>query len=202
MAEPELSKAPIRVMEAAIIDRLRLAFPEKKFQIQRVPAVLTTKEFERVVRLRPFIGLAWMGLQPDRDHGRLLSGTANWRLVLVVKASNGLDARFKGDKFDIGLDAMIDVSSVLLSGCTLDQIGTCTVTRAEAIYADGWADDATVLAEVDFDIRFTSPLSAFQIKSADDLKSLGITWITNDSEDLAVTETITPEERHAPIIPD
>lgn len=197
MANVELTKAPIRVMEAAIIDRLRLAFPAQKFQIQRVPAVLTVKEFERVVRLRPFIGLAWMGLQPDRDHGRLLSGAANWRLVLVVKASNGLDTRFKGDRFDIGLDAMIDVSSVLLSGCTLPDIGTCTVTRAEAVYADGWADDATVLAQVDFDVRFTSPLSAFQIKTLDDLKSLGITWITNGDEESPISQTITPEENNA-----
>jgi len=197
MAEPELTKAPIRVMEAAILARLRLAFPEKKFQIGRVPAVLTIKEFERIVRLKPFIGLAWMGLQPDRDHGRLLSGAANWRLVLVVKASNNLDARFKGDKFDIGLDAMIDVSSVLLSGCTLQDIGTCTVTRAEAIYADGWADDATVLAQVDFDVRFTSPLSAFQIKTLDDLKSLGVTWITNGEEEPVISDTINTEESHA-----
>ena len=197
MADLELTKAPIRVMEAAIIERLRLAFPAQKFQIQRVPAVLTVKEFERVVRLRPFIGLAWMGLQPDRDHGRLLSGAANWRLVLVVKASNGLDIRFKGDRNDIGLDAMIDVSSVLLSGCTLSNIGTCTVTRAEAVYADGWADDATVLAQVDFDVRFTSPLSAFQIKTLDDLKSFGINWITNGDEEPAISQTITPEESHA-----
>lgn len=197
MANLELTKAPIRVMEAAIIDRLRLAFPAQKFQIQRVPAVLTVKEFEQVVRMRPFIGLAWMGMQPDRDHGRLLSGVANWRLVLVVKASNGLDTRFKGDRFDIGLDAMIDVSSVLLSGCTLSDIGTCTVTRAEAVYADGWADDATVLAQVDFDVRFTSPLSAFQIKTLDDLKSMGITWITNGDEEPEISQTITPEESHA-----
>ena len=197
MAEPELTKAPIRVMEAAILARLRLAFPEKKFQIERVPAVLTVKEFERIVRLKPFIGLAWMGLQPDRDHGRLLSGVANWRLVLVVKASSNLDARFKGDRFDIGLDAMIDVSSVLLSGCTLPDIGTCTVTRAEAIYADGWADDATVLAQVDFDVRFTSPLSAFQIKTLDDLKSLGVTWITNGEEEPVISDTINTEESHA-----
>ncbi|MFD1792079.1 hypothetical protein ACFSE0_10565 [Ochrobactrum teleogrylli] len=197
MAEPELTKAPIRVMEAAILARLRLAFPEKKFQIRRVPAVLTVKEFERVLHTTPFIGLAWMGLQPDRDHGRLLSGVANWRLVLVVKASSNLDARFKGDRFDIGLDAMIDVSSVLLSGCTLPDIGTCTVTRAEAIYADGWADDATVLAQVDFDVRFTSPLAAFQIKTLDDLKSLGITWITNGEEDPAISETINTEESNA-----
>ncbi|MCV9907173.1 hypothetical protein OIV19_06010 [Brucella sp. HL-2] len=197
MANLELTKAPIRVMEAAIIDRLRLAFPAQKFQIQRVPAVLTVKEFEQVVRMRPFIGLAWMGMQPDRDHGRLLSGVANWRLVLVVKASNGLDTRFKGDRFDIGLDAMIDVSSVLLSGCTLSDIGTCTVTRAEAVYADGWADDATVLAQVDFDVRFTSPLSAFQIKTLDDLKSMGVTWITNGDEESPISQTITPEESHA-----
>ncbi|NKX15802.1 hypothetical protein HGG75_05030 [Ochrobactrum pseudogrignonense] len=112
----------------------------------------------------------------------------------VVKASSNLDARFKGDRFDIGLDAMIDVSSVLLSGCTLPDIGTCTVTRAEAVYADGWADDATVLAQIDFDVRFTSPLSAFQIKTADDLKSLGITGSRMMRKNLSSPTPSTPRK--------
>lgn len=195
----DLSAAPINAMEAAITARLRLAFPPKLFKIERVPAVLTINEFESSVVLAPFIGLAWMGLQPDRDNGRQFQGVANWRLVLIVKAKRDLVTRFKGDRFDIGLDAMIDVATVLLSGCSFDEIGTSTVTRAEAIYADGWGDKATVLAQVDFDVRFVSPLPAFKIKDADDLKSMGITWITNGDEEPAISQTITPEENNAPI---
>lgn len=193
----DLSAAPINAMEAAITDRLRLAFPPKLFKIERVPAVLTINEFESSVLLAPFIGLAWMGLQPDRDNGRQFQGIANWRLVLIVKAKNSLVTRFKGDRFDIGLDAMIDVATVLLSGCSFDNIGTSTVTRAEAIYADGWGDKATVLAQVDFDVRFVSPLSLFKIKTLDDLKSMGVTWITNGDEESPISQTITPEENNA-----
>lgn len=190
----ELSLAPIRVMEPAITARLRLAFPAKDFQIQRVPSVLTVKEFEDVVRLTPFIGLAWMGIQPDRNASREFKGVANWRLVLVVKASSTLDTRFKGDRRDIGLDAMIDVASVLLNGFSFDDIGTCTVTSAEAIYADGWSDAATVLAQVDFDIQYTARLSQYQFKTQDDFKQLGVSWLTDDASDPIVQETITREE--------
>lgn len=195
----DLSAAPINAMEEAITQRLRLAFPAKLFEIKRVPAVLTVNEFERVVTLAPFIGLAWMGLQPDRDNGRQFQGVANWRLVLLVKAKSSLETRFKGDRFDIGLDAMIDVATVLLSGCSFDNIGTSTVTRAEAIYADGWGDSATVLAQVDFDVRFVSPLPVFKIKTLDDLKSMGITWITNGEEEPLISQTISPEESNAPV---
>lgn len=190
----ELSLAPIRVMEPAITARLRLGFPAKKFQIHRVPAVLTIDEFKTVVRLTPYIGLAWMGIQPDRNASREFKGVANWRLVLVVKASSKLETRFKGDQHDIGLDAMIDLASVLLNGFSFDGIGTCTVTSAEAIYADGWSDAATVLAQVDFDIQYTARLSQYQFKTQDDFKQLGVSWLTDDASDPVVQETITSEE--------
>lgn len=190
----ELALAPIRVMEPAIIDRLRLAFPAKDFQIQRVPAVLTVDEFKSVVKITPFIGLAWMGLQPDRDAGREIKGVANWRLVLIVKASSTLEARFKGDRRDIGLDAMIDVASVLLTGCTFEGIGTCTVTRAEAIYADGWGDMATVLAQLDFDVRYTARASQYQLKTQDDFKQLNVSWLMDDASEPIMQDTIIREE--------
>lgn len=189
----DLALAPVRVTEPAIVNRLRLAFPEKLFQIERVPAVLTTKEFERVVRLTPFIGLAWMGMTPDRDGGRTVKGVMSWRLVLVVKASSTLETRFKGDHRDIGLDAMIDVATVLLQGAVFDGIGATSVTRAEAVYADGWADDATVLAQVDFDIRYQAGPAALKLMTPDDFAGLKVRWLT-ETVSPGVRETLNVEE--------
>ena len=50
----DLSLAPIQLMEPAIIERLRLAFPQKLFTIERTPPTLTINEFQRVVRLANF----------------------------------------------------------------------------------------------------------------------------------------------------
>ena len=178
-----LATSPVRVMQPAIVSRLRLAFPEKDFQIQRVPPVLTIREFERVVRLTPFIGLAWMGMRPDRDAGRQLAAAMRWRLTLIVKASSSLEARFGGDKRDIGLDAMLDVAGALLQGAVFDGIGASAVTGAEAVYADGWADEATVVANVDFEIRYQFSPAALQLVTLDDFETLGVTWLNDENPD-------------------
>ncbi len=179
----DLSLAPIRLAEPAVVARLRMAFPERDFQIQRVPPVLTVKEFERVTRLTPFIGLAWLGIRPDTASGRQLAATMRWRLVMVVKVSSSADARFKGDKRDIGIDAMIDVASALLQGTTIDGVGATAVTGAEAVYADGWADDATVVAQVDFEIRYQFAPPALKLVTPDDFMALGVSWLNADSTD-------------------
>lgn len=189
----DLASQPIAVMEPAIVARLRLAFPEAQFQIQRVPPVLTDMEFKRVVRLTPFIGLAWLGMKPDTGTGRELRGAMQWRLVLIVKASSSIEARFKGDRRDIGLDAMVDVATVLLNGVTFD-IGHSTVTRAEGVFADGWADDATVIAQVDFEIRFATRVAGLGLTTLDDFRSLGITWLNAASPDPEDDPEMTTEE--------
>lgn len=197
----DLATSPIRTMQPAIVDRLRLAFPEKDFQIQRVPPVLTIKEFERVVRLTPFIGLAWMGMRPDRDAGRQLAAAMRWRLTLIVKASSSLDARFGGDRRDIGLDAMLDVAGTLLQGAVFDGIGASAVTGAEAVYADGWADEATVVANVDFEIRYQFSPAALQAKQIDDFKQLGVAWLNaeNPAEgSVEPSQTVLPDGPNPP----
>lgn len=179
----DLQATPIRSMEPPIVARLRMAFPERAFQIQRVPSVLTIDEFRRVVRLAPFIGLAWMGMTPDRDNGRQLAAAMNWRLVLIVRASSSLEARFKGDAQDIGLDAMVDVACALLQGCELTGIGVCSVTGAQAVYADGWADEATVVAQVDFAIRYQASAAELKLVTPDDFAKLAVGWLVDGSTD-------------------
>ncbi|MHC2481340.1 hypothetical protein [Rhizobium leguminosarum] len=190
----ELERAPIRNMEPAIIDRLRLAFPAKTFTIERVPQTMTIKEFERISRLSPFIGIAWTGMRPDAASGRILKGKMLWRLVIVYKASSTLEARFKGDTRGLGLDAMIDVSVALLQGAEIPGIGFASVTLANSIIADGWSDDNIVIAQVDFDVTFSSPIGNLELKTLEDFLALGITWAIPDDAAAATDELTIPAE--------
>ncbi|TAY75341.1 hypothetical protein [Rhizobium ruizarguesonis] len=192
----DLAYAPIRKMEPAIVDRLRLAFPEKDFAIERVPQTLTLTEFKRIVHQAPFIGLAWTGMKPDPASGRILKGFMLWRLILVFKASNSLETRFKGDRRGIGLDAMADVAVALLQAAEIPGVGVATVTGATSVIADGWTDENVVIAQVDFNVAFQISPAAFQLVTLDDLQRIGVSWaFAEDPETTVVTdETELPEE--------
>lgn len=174
---------PIHGQQTPIVERLRIAFPARTFTIERVPQVLSINEFRRVVRLAPFIGLAWVGMRPDPAAGRMLKGVQQWRLILVNKASGGLEARFRGDKFGLGMDAMIDVSAVLLHGMDFRGLGHTAVTAANSVIADGWSDDDIAIAQVDFTFTFAATIAATGLQTPDDFRALGVTWSVSDDED-------------------
>ena len=183
MADPfDLSASPIRTIEPLLTERLRVAFPAARFGLERIPAVLTVKEFERVLRLSPFLGLAFLGVETDAKSGRQLQASMRWRLVLVFKASRDLRTRFSGDAQDIGLDAMTDVAIALLQGAVFDGVGASSVTSAEAVYADGWEDDLTVVNQVDFKVAYSTSAGPFKLKTIDDFKVLGATWFDADAD--------------------
>lgn len=178
-----LLNAPIAIAEPAIIARLRIAFPEKTFGIERVPPTLTIREFERIARQTPFLGLAWTGIRPDAQSGRQLTGAMQWRLVIIIKAVSGLETRFKGSSTGVGLDAAIDVSLALLHAVEIDGVGASAVTGAQAVIADGWSDDSIAIAQVDFEIRYATSAARHQLTTADDFAALGIVWLNADSAD-------------------
>ncbi|MBB4122917.1 hypothetical protein [Martelella radicis] len=173
-----------------IEERLRIAFPEKVFAFERVPMAMSLREFNRVSRLTPFLGLAWMGMKTGND-ARLLSGTMQWRLFLVYAASSGLEARFKGDMRGLGLDAMTDVAAVVLNGVSFDDAGVITVTGANPIVADGFADDNIALAQLDFSFSFVASTAELALETADDFDALGVTWALATSDDITPQDEIT-----------
>lgn len=185
---------PIRNQEPLIIERLRIAFPEKIFTIERVPQVLSIKQFTRIANQTPYIGLAWTGMKPDADNGRMLKGNMLWRLILVSAVSSGLEARLKGDKYDIGMDAMVDVASVLLQGVNFDGQGVTNITLSNSVIADGWSDDNVAIAQVDFTFSFACRAAATGKMQPDDFKALGITWSVNGSPKTVTDELQPPQE--------
>jgi hypothetical protein len=191
----ELQYTSIRKMEPQLTERLRLAFPARVFSIARVPQVLTIKEFERLARQSPFIGLAWLGFRADVDSGRMVKGNMLWRLILIFKASNGLETRFKGDVKGIGLDAMADVSIALLHGWTIPGTGAVSVTSANSVIADGWSDDAVVIAQVDFQVTCAATPARLNLITADDFAGIGVTWrLEPDPDAIPLSDMINLDE--------
>lgn len=184
----------VRKMEPQLTERLRLAFPEKAFTIERVPQVMTVKEFERLSQLSPFIGLAWVGLRAANDSGRLLKGSMLWRLILIFKASNGLQTRFKGDARGLGLDAMVDVSIALLHGWTIKNTGHVEVTGANSVIADGWSDDNVVIAQVDFQVLCAVSPANLNLITPEDFRGLSANWLVEpDPQAIPVSDETTEE---------
>lgn len=198
----DLSYTAIRQMAPAIVARLRQCFPKKYFGIERVPSTLTIDEYKRVVRLSPFIGYAWVGLKRDPANGRLLKGKMQWRLTLIVRASNGLEARFEGDHSDIGLDAMVDVACALFQGHLLindgREIGTVHITDAQSVFAQGHEDDDTAIAHINFEVDFTTALRDLKLIDGDDFSALDVTWTMTDPDtaegDPDISQTVTPPQ--------
>ena len=114
-----------------------------------------------------------------------------WRLFLVYSASSGLEARFKGDMRGLGLDAMVDVAGLLLNGVSFDDAGVLTVTGANAIVADGFADDNIAIAQVDFSFSFVASTADLELETAKDFDALGVTWALATSDDITPQDEIT-----------
>ncbi|RFC63607.1 hypothetical protein DYI37_11415 [Fulvimarina endophytica] len=186
----DLSTTPIRTIEPLLIERLRLVFTKQKFSLDRVPSVLTIKEFERIVRQTPFIGLAFLSVAPSRNSGRQMQAVMRWRLFLVVTATRDLRTRFSGDAQDVGLDPMTDAAAAALQGWSIDRIGDVAVTGIEAVYADGWADDATVVNQVDFEVSYSASSSMLRLADPGDFKRLAVSWPTAGAPDLTRSEII------------
>jgi len=178
----DMSLNPIRSMEPLLLKRLRLGFPQKQFQMERVAPGMDAAEVERLTRQTPYIGLAFSGLRNDASAGRFVQGVWAWKLVIVCKAVGNFNRRVKGDKFDIGLDDIMDVAATILHGVSLDEIGLVSVVSSDVVYSQGWGDKAIVLAHLDFNVRTNMASGDLKLESFQDFKGINAGWLLGDDD--------------------
>lgn len=171
---------PIRTMEPKILERLEKVFPKKRFQTERVAPVMTLEEFKRITRQAPYIGLAFLGMKNDPKSGRYTDGKWQWRLIVVAKAVGGFDRQVKGDAFDIGLDAIMDVAVCVLNGFTFDEIGDAHVTQSEVVYSEEWGNKAIVLAHIDFEVSTMMMSGSLELETLEDFHGINAFWLIPD----------------------
>lgn len=169
---------PLQVMGDALAARLKLVFPETKFQHEMVPAKVDAKEWRQLTRRTPFVGLAWNEVDANPAGGRPFDGHARWTVFLVTKNSRGVRERYWGDALAPGLFSMVHASISILNGYTIAAVGTAEVTRSTNLYAEGWDDNEMAMAAVDVTVGIAFDLA--DIVSPPDglgvLNTLGISW--------------------------
>jgi hypothetical protein len=167
----------------AISARLQLVFPPARFQHEMMPAKITAKTWGRLTARTPFIGLGWNTVEGDRDTSRLFRGETHWTAFLVAKNVAGTRLAYVGDRQGPGLFSMVEAATAVLHGWTLPDIGTCFVSRAGNLYAEGWDADDAAMAGVDFTIGCTWPAAdPLDGAAGDPLTTLGIVWDFNLTE--------------------
>ena len=169
---------PLERIGEAIADRLKIVFPEAKFQHAWLPAKLTPKSWNALLRRTPFVGIGWGTLDPKRDAAfRDFSGHSTWSVFLVVRNEAGVRQRYYGDMQGPGLLPMVAAAVAILHGHTIRDVGSMQVERAGNAYADGWDADDTALAAIDVSVGTSLPLHrTIEGVEVDALAQLGITW--------------------------
>ncbi len=160
---------------SALDARLKLIFPDP-FTVGLMPPAPSKAEFDRLTARKPYVGYAFENLRA-RSSSRLFSATADWMVLLAVDNAD-ISRRHIGDERGIGLFGMITAAVYGLNGWTLEGIGTMTVSGADIIVREDWANETTAIAIIELAIDHVADqgIAAAMNGTLDDLLSLTCTW--------------------------
>ena len=186
-----LTPGPVAAIGLAIIARLKLAFPESKFEHAVLPAKLDAALWSKLMRRTPWVGFGWTRLEPKHEGGSQFIGRAIWTLFLVTQNQRGTFERFFGDSLAPGLLQMTQVAVAYLQGHNVPGIGSLTVSDVQNGYAEDWKDESLALTvlEIGCGLSFTLSDVVSEIDGAD--MTGAITWSFNGGANAAPTETET-----------
>lgn len=186
-----VSPGPMQQTMLALRDRLRLVFPERRFQHAIMPSKITPKEWLRLTQRTPFVGLGWAQLDPIRQAGRDFIGRMHWSVYLVTQNSAGTAQLYAGDARAPGLFDLVAAAVAVLQGYTIPGVGTVTVTKAGNAFAEGWDADNTAMAAIDLAVNVSLPLAdAVSGVSETVLATIGIDWIFGPLGQIEQADTI------------
>ncbi len=160
---------------AYMLEQLRAAFKAPVFDVQLMPPAPSKEEWNQITRQRPFVGLAWAGLEPAKQ-ARVLKGSSKWIVYLVVDNVGDVSARWLGDSKGIGLFGMVTAGGYALHGQTIPDVGSIAVTGIESLYREDWADDATATAALGVEIDMCPGDAGAGADTLDDFLTLTCAW--------------------------
>ncbi len=184
--------APPLALEGALAfiqSQLALVFPPTLFDFAVIPPRMTTAAWNKVFRRLSFVGIGWNGLNDKGSTMQMFSGVSEFSVVLAVKNTSSVRARYVGDERGIGIMPMVRATVGVLHGATCPGVGSFQVTSAEPGYAEELADDDVLMALVHVSNKISLPLGA-QIGALPEttITQLGIDWLIDGGASIATTE--------------
>lgn len=166
---------PISALHAAIVARLREKLPAKSWMIEPVPWAMTTDDFKRLMKVTPWIGIAWSGLVADKAAGRAVAGPLGVTVYVCTKNSR-LSGRYLGDATGPGLYPSTVLVAALLAGLTVPPVGTLRCTGLASAYAEGVGDMDAGLASITFEVHVDLGDFLADHAALDDFATLVTSW--------------------------
>jgi len=175
VASPLIDNGPLIDARAALWSRLGMFFPASHFARADVPARVTPKGWQRLLRRTPFIGLCWRGIAPEAGNARIFRGRSQWTVFLATRNEHAPETRATGAATGPGLFGMTQVAAFALGGCTLDGIGAVTITEVGNLSADNWDDEAAAVAGISLDLPFGLD-AGISASDVGEFLRAGVTW--------------------------
>ena len=192
------SRGPIIEIGEAIAERLKFAFPPERFTHEFLPAKLDARQWDKLLRRTPFVGLGFADNEPKLDSSNHFTGAVTWAVFLGTRNESGPRARFYGDKQAPGVLQMMQVAVAALQGHTLKadgvKLGTVYAVRAANAFAEEWKDDAVAMVQLGLSVMTT--FTAQDVLGGDDtipgsIDSTSVHWSFDGGAVTALTEQTT-----------
>jgi len=175
-ADPAASSGPIHTTAARLQAALAGVFPPGRFQHELLPGPLTVPMLQQLPHARaPFVGLAFLGLEPANASGRALSCKLSWGAYLVTRNPRHAP-RLLGDSLAPGMAQMVHALVTGLHGMTIGGerdggAGTVALTKGEALSGGQWNDAHAICWAQTLEVPTT-----FTAASPDRLLRLAQSW--------------------------
>lgn len=172
---------PLERLALALRERLILAFPEKQFDHQWMPARPSKSQWVTLLRRPPFVGISWTAMAPQSQAGaRSFAADVAFTVVLVTANESGAGPRLFGDRLAPGLMTMVQVAAVFLHGHTFPDLGSAKVNQADHATAEEWDNENLAMAAIDVTIKLGLGMNEVAGNiDVDALSTLAIEWAFN-----------------------
>lgn len=181
----------------AIMARLRLAFPENKFEMRFLPPRIDRNTWKVLSTSgQPFLGLGFEGIVSQKSESRAYRGFANWVLLVAVRASGRPEERYFGDSLGVGVLTYAPLAAAMLHGWAAGT-GTAIVTKITNVVSDEWAEDSSIIG-ISFEVPIVLRLHDL-IQRPEGLgifKELAETWVIGGPTGITTTYTSDWENPH------
>lgn len=153
-----LPQGPMPAIARSLQARLQEVFPLTVFQHEIVPANVNAREWAKLVRRTPFVGVGWSTVS-SAGGSALFSGSSTWTIFLAVTNERGIAQRYYGDAQAPGLFHLVQIAIAAVNGMQArdangTKVGSVVVKRASNAHGENF-DTNQAIAVIDCDVSIT-----------------------------------------------
>jgi hypothetical protein len=187
-----IAPGPLALLAKAIECRARVFFPENQFGLVWLPARVTPKAWNALVKKYPTIGLCFASFGRGESQSDL-TGPSHWQMVVATKNPNRNTGQMFGDATSPGLLTMLGAAGIALHGFTIPGFGSVKVSELTHAMIEQLEDEDVAIGTVDFTVntgvRMAEVVSG-DLTQADPMATLNVQWSFDGGATTALTDEV------------